>query len=272
MLRGRPEGAGNEHLRILPDEALAPYVAHFWWVRWTLEAPRDAETLPHPSVHLVFEGGAGEVAGVHRRRFVRRLEAQGAVFGVKLRPATFGPILGGSVSSISDRRVPVGAVFGPEGEALARRLDAADRMEDRVALAEAFLRPRLPPLPRELARLRDLVERMAEDRDLLRVEQAATLAGLDVRALQRRFLRFVGVSPKWVLQRYRMHEAAERLQADAPSLAALAAELGYADQAHFARDFKAAVGRTPRQFVADCARGDDAGSRRPASKVQLRQR
>ena len=58
------------------------------------------------------------------------------------------------------------------------------------------------------------------------------------------------------MQRYRLHEAAEQLRAhEPPSLAELAASLGYADQAHFAREFKRAVGHTPRAFVA-LTRGD----------------
>jgi AraC-like DNA-binding protein len=61
-----------------------------------------------------------------------------------------------------------------------------------------------------------------------------------------------------VIRRYRLHEAAEQLKGpDPPPLAALAAALGYADQAHFARDFKAVVGRTPAVFV------DGEGAARP---------
>jgi AraC-like DNA-binding protein len=56
-------------------------------------------------------------------------------------------------------------------------------------------------------------------------------------------------SPKWVIQRYRLHEAAERLDTAATDLSTLAHELGYADQAHFARDFKAAVGRPPASYL-----------------------
>ena len=72
----------------------------------------------------------------------------------------------------------------------------------------------------------------------------------DTRALQRRFLRYVGVGPSWVVRRYRLIEAAEQLKATKPpALAALADALGYADQAHFARDFKRVVGRAPGAFM-----------------------
>ena len=57
------------------------------------------------------------------------------------------------------------------------------------------------PLGREVVRVRDMVERLKSDRSLLRVEDVAEALDLDVRSLQRRFRRYVGVSPKWVIQR-----------------------------------------------------------------------
>ncbi|HJU40524.1 MAG TPA: helix-turn-helix domain-containing protein, partial [Tahibacter sp.] len=68
--------------------------------------------------------------------------------------------------------------------------------------------------------------------------------------LQRLFGDYVGASPKWVINRYRLHEAVERLAAgDAVDWADLALELGYFDQAHFNRDFKRLVGRAPGAFA-----------------------
>jgi len=61
---------------------------------------------------------------------------------------------------------------------------------------------------------------------------------------------YVGVSPKWVIQRYRLHEAAERIaRGGVEDFADLALELGYADQAHFIRDFKKLVGRSPAEYA-----------------------
>ena len=64
----------------------------------------------------------------------------------------------------------------------------------------------------------------------------------------------VGVSPKWVLQRYRLHEAAERIaEGRDGDWAATALELGYFDQAHFIRDFKALIGASPAQYAGAAA-------------------
>ena len=72
------------------------------------------------------------------------------------------------------------------------------------------------------------------------------------RSLQRLCLRRVGLSPKWLIQRRRLHEAAGRLaDPNRPTLTELASVLGYADQAHFVRDFRAVTGLTPGKYAAE---------------------
>ena len=254
LARPAPEGR-VAHERFAPEAALEPYVQHFWTVRWDLrgQGPVLAETLPHPCVHLVFERGRAQVTGVHTRRFTRRLQGEARVFGVKFRPAAFQPLLREPVASLSERTVSLRSILGPESDALKHALLAEPDPARCVALAQAFLRPRLPPMPPAIARLRDLVERLAADPGLTRVEQVAGLAGMAPRQLQRRFRAAVGVSPKWVIQRYRLHEAAEQLAAvedGALDMAALALQLGYFDQSHFIRDFKAVVGQAPGAYAA----------------------
>ena len=99
-----------------------------------------------------------------------------------------------------------------------------------------------------------IVNALLYDRTVTRVSDVSTRFGIPARTLQRLFERYVGVSPKWVLRRYRVHEAAARL-ADGGSTATwaeVAAELGYFDQSHFIRDFTRAVGMTPAAYADAC--------------------
>jgi AraC-like DNA-binding protein len=97
----------------------------------------------------------------------------------------------------------------------------------------------------------DVARTMREGPAELRVADVAARHGVSVRTLQRLFRRHVGVSPKWVLQRYRLHEAAERMAAgEATDLASLAQDLGYFDQAHFGNDFRRYVGVPPSAYAA----------------------
>ena len=73
--------------------------------------------------------------------------------------------------------------------------------------------------------------------------------GVSLRTVQRLYSEYVGVGPKWVLQRYRLHEALAQLhQGPDTDWARFALGLGYYDQAHFVRDFRAPVGRTPVRY------------------------
>ncbi len=97
-----------------------------------------------------------------------------------------------------------------------------------------------------------VVEYVEGDPDVHRVGQVCDKFAMTERTLQRLTARRIGLSPKWLIQRRRLHEAAERLaDKDRPDLARVAAELGYADQAHFARDCRSVTGLTPGAFAAE---------------------
>ncbi|MFG2846137.1 DUF6597 domain-containing transcriptional factor [Kitasatospora sp. NPDC048296] len=235
--------------RLAPAPAVARFVEFYWLVRWDLTGlpPYEQKVLAHPNVHLVFEAPQARVYGVDRSLFVRRLEGAGHVLGVKFRPGAFRPFAGHPVSALADRSVPAAEYFGPEADRCnARILDAPS-----AERAEAFLLPRLPapdPVAEEVAAV---VDRITGSPDLFRVDDLARELGVTVRSLQRLFAEYVGASPKWVLRRARLHEAAERAATEGGvDLAALAVELGYADQAHLTRDFTAAVGISPARYAS----------------------
>jgi AraC-like DNA-binding protein len=244
-----------------PAPELAELVEHCWTVRWDVRGrePYTQHTLSNASVHLCVERGRCRVQGVVTGRFTRLLEGSGRVFGVKFRPAGFRPFLGSAVSAVTDRTLPVAAAFGPEGDALVERLLGMDDAARMAEMAGAFLRERLPPPDPVAVQVNRTVALIVTDGSIIRVDQVAERMGVGRRTLQRLFHEYVGVSPKWVIQRYRLHEAAERLADGGDvSLAALALQLGYFDQAHFARDFRAVVGQSPVEYARRAARSDRA--------------
>jgi AraC-like DNA-binding protein len=73
---------------------------------------------------------------------------------------------------------------------------------------------------------------------------------INKRTLQRLFNQYVGVSPKWVIQRYRLQDALEQLaEGETDDCAQMALNLGYFDQAHFIKDFKMLVGKPPVKYT-----------------------
>ena len=86
---------------------------------------------------------------------------------------------------------------------------------------------------------------------MTRVSDMAREVGLTERSLQRLVEQRLGLSPKWLVQRRRLHDAVEALKAGSTGLADMAAVLGYTDQAHFTHDFRTVTGMTPGEFLRD---------------------
>lgn len=83
------------------------------------------------------------------------------------------------------------------------------------------------------------------------------------RQLQRRFSDAVGLSPKQFARVRRLRSALQHLVSESPmSWSAVAAELGFADQAHLIREFSALSGLTPVE-VAERVRNIGHGGVRP---------
>lgn len=244
--------------RYWPSRALAPFVEHYWIVRWDLAAPRTAETVPQPSIHMVLEAERGEIVGVMRAKFSRVLEGRGRVIGTKFRPGGFRPFVKPPVSALTNRRPPVREVLGARADGLERRVLRHDDDLEAIAVIETFLLGFAPAPDEDLEQAGRIAERIAGDRSVTRVDQLVREFHTSARQLQRLFSEYVGVSPKWVIQRYRLLDGAERVAAGkVVDWAELALDLGYADQAHFIRDFKKLVGRSPAEYARSLKRDTD---------------
>ncbi|MFD5632281.1 DUF6597 domain-containing transcriptional factor [Streptomyces sp. NPDC127072] len=258
-----------------PAPPLRPYLEHYWLIDWDLPQPYASHVVPHPSVNVVFqrfEGREpfGEVAGVGLGLFTQKLEGRGRVCGIQFRPGGFRPFAPEhAVNYWTGRREPLTEAFpalpapptspsSPASPAPPESISATiltpilapDDEDARVTALDAFLLNLAPrPDPRvDLAMT--LVDRIRTDRTIRHVGDFAQAQGMTVRALQRLFAAYVGVGPKWIILRYRIHEALEHAEASGPpDWATLAAELGYADQAHLVRDFTATVGVSPTGYA-----------------------
>jgi AraC-like DNA-binding protein len=264
----RPEAfARHVDLRRLPPAPdLAPWVENHWLLRWDLpEGVRHpSQVLPHPTCNLTVERGVRRldapptavlVTGPITRRFDVETSGSGWVWGVRFRPGGLPALAGLDASGLAQRTVAAADVLpAAVVDALDALHDTGAAVEADQARVEAALRPLVTDPQPDHQLVLALIAEMLADRTLVRVAQVTERHGLSARRLQRLFARYIGVGPKWVLARYRMHDVVAALDAgyDGP-LADLAAEHGWYDQAHFTRDFTALVGVTPARYRAQAA-------------------
>ena len=249
ILRPRP---GLERFRLARRAPSAPvdrFVDRYWIAEWDLDEPYTQEVLAHPVVNVVFEAVGATVHGVSRTRARKELSGSGRAIGVMFRPAGFRPFVELPMSALSERSVPLRELF-PGTAALERRVAAAPT-DEAVDLVERWLLPVVPADRVASEDVTDVVESVAADRTIGRVDELARRAGTSVRHLQRLFAEHVGASPKSVIRRYRLYDAAEATaHGDDVDWAALATRLGYSDQSHLVRDFTAAMGVSPARYAA----------------------
>ena len=258
-------------------EALDGLVEWFWSVAWSMPPGtfHDQQVLNHPagniSIGTLDDAGVpldpaeGRVYGVMSSISNRHLSVDGWTVAARTAVGGLGVLLDGSARSATDAELNFAdGLPGLDTDNLVARVAAIADNEPRTGV----LREELESLvarrdPATIAEAQEVVAVAAlaeRDRSVCRVEQLASAAGASVRTLQRLFDFHVGASPSFVIRRWRIIEAAEaasRAGGDGDGWrgwAAIAADLGYSDQAHLTRDFRRHLGTSPSAYLARSTR------------------
>jgi AraC-like DNA-binding protein len=241
----------SRYRELRPPRALAPYVSCLWvQTIGAGDGAYEQPVLPDGCADIVSTNGGLTVVGPATTAVTESFAPGSVIVGVRFRTGAAPPLLGVIANELLDREVGLADVWGRSGTRLAARCGDASRdaegyerlravvrtLLDRLADAPAvdavatrtasMLAAPAPPPVRDLARRFDLSERQLRRR----VEAAV---GYPPRTLGRilRFQRFLG--------------AARSSGPPGPDLARLAAEAGYADQAHLTRDSRRLAGLPP---------------------------
>ena len=254
-----PSDASHEIFRYAAPPEHDGFLDRFWIPVWSVPPGREApqKVLQYPVCLMVVTPEYARFYGVVSGLSSTTLTGDGWAVGLMFAPAAGYLVARRPVAVFTDRFVDVAEVLGDAGDALAERVrgvmqDAPTSPDAHRAAMDACCATLSPLLPVDDEGL--LVNRLVafvESRpDVLRVAQVCEELDLSERALQRLVHRRIGLTPKWLIQRRRLQEAAERLRDRSVSLGEVAAVLGYADQPHFIRDFSRVTSMTPGEFAA----------------------
>jgi AraC-like DNA-binding protein len=251
-----------------PAPALRGSVRCFWVLEDVHGSLGSERILPDGCAELIVHHGAPLLRedGAHRRsrqpetlvsgqlRTATRLHATGAfgLFGVRFETWAAGPFLRDSLAPLTGASAPLDAFWGADARRLHERLAEAVDDEERAAIASDVLLARLAPADATTRALAAATRWIAGARGAIAVEDLARRLAWSRRRLERRFARSVGLAPKTLCRIARFQYAISQLGTDGrPRLARVAAQAGYADQAHFARDFRDLAGLPVTQWLAE---------------------
>jgi AraC-like DNA-binding protein len=267
----------DEHVRAAPAAELRRYLNGYVGYRQRNVPPAVHRGLPSPLLTLIFTldepltmaahpdprqvpgSFTTLLGGLHTTAAL--ITHQGAQSGIQIgvKPAGARALLGLPAGELTEIDVPADAVLGPAATRVYHRLGAARTWPERFAVLDA-----------EFGRLARSSEPSPEVdfawRLLLRtggrvpVSELADRTGWSTRHLANRFRSEIGLTPKAVARVIRFDRARRQLVAAPGTLADLATECGYFDQAHLAREFRALAGCPPSQWLAEEFENIQAGA------------
>jgi AraC-like DNA-binding protein len=260
--------SGHLVLTRAPRPILQPFVETLWAIEATIDssaAPVREHVLPTGQMHLAFRlsgdplrlfDAAGDraghlvghavVGGARDVHYVRDVSGGACSVGAQLRPGSAEALFGIPADELAGRHTPLDDLWGRDVAWMREQLMEPAMLHQRIDRLESILAARLstrrsihPAVPYALARLQATSS----------IRRIVLASGYSHRTLIALFRRSVGLTPKQYCRVLRFQRVLKTVSgADAPSLADVALEAGYSDQAHFSREFRTFAGVSPTGY------------------------
>lgn len=241
---------------------------------WTLEVPMETDPqrqriIPDGCIEMIFILGDDVKRYTTKNDFIIQpramvlgqiiepffVEPTGYVnsFACRFYPYGFTSFVTAPIKNLANRETSLELLFGKKpAKELEQKIIHATDTKNRIQIVEDFLLSKL----KNQATIDSIVKSTI---DILLLTKGTTpiksIIKNDLtkrRRLERKFFKQVGMSPKQLGKVIRLQTALKMLlNQQTESLAKIAYESEYYDQAHFIKDFKEFTGTTPKEFLED---------------------
>lgn len=253
---------GASYIERPPVTALAGLVSSTWVQRIAPgTAPYIHRNVPNGGIELVCRlGSVPRLAGPLTRARVETLAAGSTVVGLRFHPGAAAPVLGMPASELADLMLDADTVWGREVAAIGERMAEAPSAQRAVTLLQQVVAGRLADAVRPDPVVAEAVRRLMPWQTGDVTSLWSSLA-MSERSFRRQCQAMIGVGPKALQRMLRFQGFLARVQyalsrgkrPEGEGLALLAAEAGYADQAHLTHECVRLTGVTPRVFLRETA-------------------
>lgn len=267
----------DESVRARPAAGLLPFVGHYSGYRQAGVAPAVHRGLPSPDLTMIFtldeplelaahsdpRQAPGRystlIGGLHVTPALITHDGRQSGIMVGLSPLGARTLLGLPAGELADLDLDAAELLGPLAGEIRERILAEDSWPDRFAVLNQMLLSRIAASPAAAASVSAEVGHawmmLLRSGGRASIADVATATGWSGRHLRGRFRAETGLTPKAAARVIRFHRARKMLErrvtsGQQPALADLAAECGYFDQAHLAREFRELAGCPPSQWLA----------------------
>ena len=254
---------------VTPDPRLKPFVRCFAQREISVPTSPFAETALASLEHIVSFSLSGQTTTHHwsgRSAIAPRINILGtqtrspgsfsftgsvSAFGIFLKPFASWQLFRIPPAQFADQDFEAHSVFGPWITELWLKLAECDTFCDRVRLATETLLPfaeHATPQTTTMAAAQNLLQADSG----MRIEQLARDSWMTVRTFERRFVGEIGLSAKLFARLRRFQMALDRKRALGTRWLDVAHDLGYFDQMHMIKEFRAFGGEAPSRLLQSC--------------------
>lgn len=243
---------------IAPSSEIAHLVLSFWefFAQSEMSEPIVHEVFPDSCVSLIYKRNksfginALFIHGLSLEIFRTAVFAGDVFWGMRLMPSACAKILRSDPARVQTQLLSDSNDFKHLTEGLLEKLIACANFSEAIECYDAKIKS-LKLNPEETdEKLIEAVRIIEQNCGEVKISDLARAVGVSVRQLERRFRKSAGLSPKKFARARRIRATAVNLvEKSEMNWANRAAEMGFTDQAHLAREFSLLMGRSPNSFA-----------------------
>ena len=178
-------------------------------------------------------------------RFLDKVEC----FNIRFKPEAMYFLFGITAAEFLNQPNNLIDVLGPSFNSFCLQLEEMKSTKDRIKFTDEYLLKRLHNSRKRLSYIEIACDLIRQNKCQISVETLSNEACISQRQLEREFKTKLGINPKTYMRIARFNSAQQLLNSQPNlSMAQLSYLSGYADQAHFVKDFKKITGEIPSVF------------------------
>lgn len=252
--------------RIEPSSELKDFIDCYWVVESDNSAPIKQKIIPDGFPELIFHYGdpyrininkewqlqsKGLVAGQIKKHFYLENTGRSGVFGIKLKPAALNHLFGLTMNELADKVIGIEELNQSDLYQLNFAIISCSTYQEMLVVAEKELKTISKSIRTKDETIDDIVESISNTNGTVTISEIQKKFFITERQLQRKFQKYIGLSPKFYSRIIRFNHIFQLLKEKRLSWLEITHLSGYFDQSHFIRDFKAFTGEEPSNYFFD---------------------
>lgn len=237
--------------RYFPDQVFSGFIEQFWLVDWHLsnENEHTQQNLPDPNFHLVISERDVKLLGPVSKTYSYSMKGQGRIIGIKFEIGGLINLLTEPMTEYIDKELKAADIFGSAVQDVLLPLYKEGCDSKVINALQEYFKVFVSGCSKQQIATQKLVSIIKNNQDIYKVEQLSVLTNISSRAIQRYFLRYVGLPPKWLIRKYRLSHVLKELESSSVNVLDIVTKLEYADQSHLIKDFNDFLGVTPGKYI-----------------------